>query len=40
MIDGREVEFAPGQNLIEVAKKVGIDIPFFCYHALVIMYSG
>jgi NADH-quinone oxidoreductase subunit G len=32
VIDGREVEFAPGQNLIEVAKKVGIDIPFFCYH--------
>ena len=32
MIDGREVEFTPGQNLIEVAKKAGIDIPFFCYH--------
>jgi NADH-quinone oxidoreductase subunit G len=32
VIDGREVEFAPGQNLIEVAKKAGIDIPFFCYH--------
>src|SRR3954470_10345208 len=31
-IDGREVEFTPGQNLIEVAKKAGIDIPFFCYH--------
>ncbi|MGZ3708567.1 MAG: 2Fe-2S iron-sulfur cluster-binding protein [Bdellovibrionota bacterium] len=32
MIDGREVEFAPGENLIEVAKKAGIEIPFFCYH--------
>jgi NADH-quinone oxidoreductase subunit G len=32
MIDGREVEFTPGQNLIDVAKKVGIEIPFFCYH--------
>ncbi len=32
IIDGREVEFTPGQNLIEVAKKAGIDIPFFCYH--------
>ncbi len=31
-IDGREVEFTPGQNLIEVAKKAGIEIPFFCYH--------
>lgn len=32
IIDGREVEFTPGQNLIEVAKSAGIDIPFFCYH--------
>ncbi len=32
IIDGREVEFTPGQNLIEVAKKVGIEIPLFCYH--------
>jgi NADH-quinone oxidoreductase subunit G len=32
IIDGREVEFTPGQNLIEVAKKAGIDVPFFCYH--------
>src|SRR3989338_6554327 len=32
MIDGREAEFTPGQNLIEVAKKAGIEIPFFCYH--------
>lgn len=31
-IDGREVEFSPGTNLIEVAKSVGIEIPFFCYH--------
>ncbi len=32
VIDGREVEFTPGQNLIEVAKKAGVEIPFFCYH--------
>jgi NADH-quinone oxidoreductase subunit G len=32
MIDGREVEFSPGQNLIEVAKRANIEIPFFCYH--------
>ena len=32
VIDGREVEFTPGQNLIEVAKKGGVAIPFFCYH--------
>ncbi|MDR3607460.1 MAG: 2Fe-2S iron-sulfur cluster-binding protein [Oligoflexia bacterium] len=32
IIDGREAEFAPGQNLIEVAKTVGVEIPYFCYH--------
>lgn len=32
IIDGREVEFTPGENLIEIAKRVGSDIPFFCYH--------
>ncbi|MBL7715874.1 MAG: (2Fe-2S)-binding protein [Bdellovibrionales bacterium] len=31
-IDGREVEFKAGENLIEVARKVGIEIPYFCYH--------
>jgi len=32
MIDGREAEFKPGQNLIEVARSAGIEIPYFCYH--------
>jgi len=31
-IDGREVEFTPGENLIKVAKRAGVDIPVFCYH--------
>ncbi len=31
-IDGLEVEFTQGENLIEVAKRAGIDIPVFCYH--------
>ena len=31
-IDGKEVEFTPGRNLIEVAKDAGVEIPFFCYH--------
>ncbi|MBS1963333.1 MAG: (2Fe-2S)-binding protein [Bdellovibrionales bacterium] len=31
-IDGREVEFKAGENLIEVARKVGIEVPYFCYH--------
>ncbi len=31
-IDGREVEVEVGTNLIEAAKKVGIQIPHYCYH--------
>ena len=31
-IDGKTVEFAAGTNLIEVAKTVGIEIPYYCYH--------
>lgn len=31
-IDGKEIEFSAGQNLVEVAKKGGINIPVFCYH--------
>ena len=32
MIDGREAEFTVGENLVDVAKRVGIEIPVFCYH--------
>ncbi len=32
MIEGREVEFKPGENLIDVAKRAGVEIPYFCYH--------
>ena len=31
-IDGKEIEFKPGENLITVAKRAGVDIPVFCYH--------
>jgi NADH-quinone oxidoreductase subunit G len=31
-IDGREVEAAPGTLVIDAAKKVGIEIPAFCYY--------
>ncbi len=31
-VDGREVEVEPGTLVIEAAKKLGIDIPIFCYH--------
>ncbi|HEV8676428.1 MAG TPA: molybdopterin-dependent oxidoreductase [Methylomirabilota bacterium] len=31
-IDGRPVEVAPGTNLIEAARQLGIEIPHYCYH--------
>lgn len=30
-IDGHEVEVAPGQTVLDAARKVGIDIPTLCY---------
>lgn len=32
IIDGKEVEFTAGENMIEVARKAKIEIPYFCYH--------
>jgi NADH-quinone oxidoreductase subunit G len=32
VIDGREVVVKPGTVVIEAAKSLGIDIPFYCYH--------
>ncbi len=32
VIDGREVTAPKGENLVEAARRVGIDIPIFCYH--------
>jgi NADH-quinone oxidoreductase subunit G len=31
-IDGKEVDFKAGENLVTVAKRAGIEIPVFCYH--------
>jgi len=31
-IDGREAVVKPGTNLIEAARTVGVDIPYYCYH--------
>lgn len=31
-IDGKEIEFKPGENLVSVAKRAGVEIPVFCYH--------
>lgn len=32
IIDGKEIEFKPGQTVIEAAADNGIDIPHFCWH--------
>jgi NADH-quinone oxidoreductase subunit G len=31
-IDGREVVVKPGTNVVEAAKAVGIEVPYYCYH--------
>ena len=31
-VDGREVVVKPGTNMIEAAKQVGSEIPYYCYH--------
>ena len=31
-IDGIEIEVPDGENVIESAKRAGIDVPYFCYH--------
>ena len=31
-IDGKQVIAKPGTNMIEAAKSVGVDIPYYCYH--------
>ena len=31
-IDGREVAVKPGTSVIEAAKHVGVEIPYYCYH--------
>ncbi len=31
-VDGAEVEADPRDNLIEAARRIGVAIPYFCYH--------
>ena len=32
-IDGREVSVPKGTNMIEAARRVGVDVPHYCYHS-------
>ncbi len=31
-IDGKEIEVEAGTNLIEVARRLGVEVPHYCYH--------
>ena len=31
-IDGKEIEVPPGTNLIEAARRAGVEVPHYCYH--------
>lgn len=39
-VDGREVEFTDEQNVLEVVKKAGIEIPTFCYRPDLTQYGA
>jgi NADH-quinone oxidoreductase subunit G len=39
-IDGREIPIEGERNLLEVARKAGIDIPTFCYHSDLSVYGA
>ena len=32
-VDGREIAVPKGMNMIEAALRLGIDVPFYCYHS-------
>lgn len=33
ILDGKEIEFTPGQTIIQAAEAAGMSIPHFCYHS-------
>ena len=39
-IDGRDVLLEGEKNLLELARKAGIDIPTFCYHSELSVYGA
>jgi NADH-quinone oxidoreductase subunit G len=39
-LDGRKVRFCDERNVLEVARKAGIDIPTFCYHSELSVYGA
>jgi len=39
-INGIEVQAPEGEPVIEAAKRIGVDVPFFCYHPRLSMSEG
>lgn len=39
-VDGKEVQVPRGTNVIEAARKIGIDIPYLCYHHQLTPFGG
>lgn len=31
-IDGQQIEFTPGETIIQICDRIGVEIPRFCYH--------
>ena len=40
LIDGREIPIEGERNVLEIARKAGIDIPTFCYHSELSVYGA
>src|ERR1051325_9574845 len=39
-INGTELQVPKGEYIIESAKRIGVEIPFFCYHPRLSMAEG
>ncbi|MDK2855619.1 MAG: iron-hydrogenase subunit alpha [Bacillota bacterium] len=39
-VDGREVELSGENNILEVVRKAGVDLPTFCYHSELSVYGA
>ncbi len=39
-IDGKDLQVPKGEKIIESAKRIGVEVPFFCYHPRLSMEDG
>ena len=38
-LDGKTVEFEPGEKILSAAMRAGIQIPHYCYHPGTVSYT-